>query len=254
MQKIQLFSYYQLKIIAASFFIFLSVTLSGQQERKYIREGNSYYKAAVNDTGFVDTTIMKKAAMSYRKAIEKAPVSYEAKYNLANAMFRLKDYETAEREFKAIRTVSAHDTVKAKIFHNLGNSLLMQGKIKESIEAYKSALRLNPKDIETKYNLAFAQSKLNQMQNQEQNQDNEQEQDQNQNQEQQQQSQGEEKQTQEQQMQEAQMNENKDDDKEQYSKEDAARILEAMQDEEQKLQDKLNKQKQKQKTKSTRDW
>ena len=244
-----------LKVCISGLVFFFAVSLFGQQERKYIREGNSYYKSAINDTGFVDTTIMLKAAASYRKAIEKAPTAFEAKYNLANALFKLKDYEAAEREFKAIRTVSTDDETKAKIFHNLGNSLLMQGKLKESIEAYKSALRLNPKDIETKYNLAFAQSKLNQMQNQDQNQnqDQDQEQDNDQNQQQQQQ-QGQEEQAQEQQMQEAQQNENKDDNEQQYSKEDAARILEAMQDEEQKVQDKLNKQKNKKKSKSTRDW
>ena len=40
----------------------------------------------------------------YRQAIEKAPTSYEAKYNLANTNFKLKAYDMAEREYKAIQT------------------------------------------------------------------------------------------------------------------------------------------------------
>ena len=130
-------------------------TVFGQQERKYIREGNDLYKSAIDDSGRVDSTKMKEAAELYRQAIEKAPTSYQAKYNLANAKFKNRDFEAAEREFKAIQNSISHDTTQAKIFHNLGNTQLMQGKIEESIESYKNSLRRNPKDIETKYNLAL---------------------------------------------------------------------------------------------------
>ncbi len=235
----------------------------GQKERKYIREGNNYYRSAIDDSGRVDSTKMKKAAELYRKAIEKSPTSVEAKFNLANANFKNSDYQAAEREYSAIQRAIVHDTVSAKIYHNRGNSQLMQGKLKESIESYKNALRRNPKDIETKYNLALAQSKLNQMQDQQQNQDQQKEQNENQEQQdqqnQQQQSQQknvEEKQAQEQQMQEAKEDENKDkDEKEKFSKEDAERILEALQNEEQKVQDKLKQQnKSKSRPKLSRDW
>jgi alpha-galactosidase/6-phospho-beta-glucosidase family protein len=136
----------------------------------------------------------------------------------------------------------------------------MQGKLKESIESYKNALRRNPSDIETKYNLALAQSKMNQMQNQPQDQnqqgDDKNEQNQQDKQQQGQEQKVEEKQAQEKQMQEAKEDPNKEkDDKEKFSKEDAARILEALQNEEQKVQDKINKQnKSKSRPKSTRDW
>jgi tetratricopeptide (TPR) repeat protein len=240
--------------------VFSAQTTVAQKERKYIREGNSYYRSAIDDSGRVDSTKMKKAAELYRKAIEKAPTSVEAKFNLANANFKNRDYESAEREFKAIQRAIVHDTVSAKIYHNLGNSQLMQGKLKESIESYKNALRRNPSDIETKYNLALAQSKMNQMQNQPQDQnqqgDDKNEQDQQDKQQQGQEQKVEEKQAQEQQMQEAKEDPNKEkDDKEKFSKEDAARILEALQNEEQKVQDKINKQnKSKSRPKSTRDW
>ncbi|NLK15387.1 MAG: tetratricopeptide repeat protein [Bacteroidales bacterium] len=250
------------KILNIALILLLSATqvAYSQKERKYIRSGNDYYKSAIGDTGQVDTVKMKKAAEMYRQAIEKAPTSYEAKYNLANTNFKLKAYDMAEREYKAIQNTIAHDTISAKIFHNLGNSQLMQGKIKESIESYKNALRRNPNDIETKYNLALAQSKLNQMQDQQQQQQNDENQDNQDNQQDQQQQQGqqqqaEEQQAQEQQMQEAEEKEDQQDDKEKYSKEDAARILEALQNEEQNVQERLNRQKKsKSRPKSTRDW
>ncbi len=250
------------KIINIALILLLSATqvAYSQKERKYIRSGNDYYRSATGDTAQVDTVKMQKAAEQYRKAIEKAPTSYEAKYNLANTNFKLKAYDMAEREYKAIQNAIAHDTISAKIFHNLGNSQLMQGKIKESIESYKNALRRNPNDFETKYNLALAQSKLNQMQDQQQQQQNEENQDnqdnqQDQQQQQGQQQQGEEQQAQEQQMQEAEEKEDQQDDKEKYSKEDAARILEALQNEEQNVQERLNRQKKsKSRPKSNRDW
>ncbi len=252
------------KIISITIILLLSVNqlIYSQSERKYIRSGNDYYKSAIGDSGQVDTVKMKKAAELYRKAIEKAPLTYEAKYNLANTNFKRKDYVMAEREYKAIQSTIAHDTISAKIYHNLGNSQLMQGKIQESIESYKNALRRNPHDIDTKYNLAFAQSKLNQQQNQQQNQQDNQDQENqenNQNQQNKQQSKQqdvEEKQAQQQEAQEAKENdENNKEDKEKYSKEDAARILEALQNEEQRVQDNLNKQKKsKSRPKSTRDW
>ncbi|MDD2564706.1 MAG: tetratricopeptide repeat protein [Salinivirgaceae bacterium] len=243
--------------------IVIAFTLFGQQERKYIREGNELYRSAIDDSGKVDSTKMKEAAELYRKAIEKAPTSYQAKYNLANAKFKNQDYEAAEREFKSIQNSISHDTIQAKIYHNLGNSLLIQGKIEESIESYKNALRRNPKDIETKYNLALAQSKLDQMQNQQEqnqdqnqdeNQDQDQKQEQSQDKKQEQQQSTEEKQAQEQQAEEkqAQADEENNDN---ISKEDALRILEALQNDEQNVQDKLKQQnKSKARPKSSRDW
>lgn len=253
------------KAILPLILITTSQILFGQKERKYIRTGNEKYMSALGDSGQVDTTKMKNAAELYRKAIEKSPSSYQAKYNLANTHFKLNNYEVAEREYKAIQNSIVHDTIGAKIFHNLGNAQLIQGKIKESIEAYKNALRRNPSDIETKYNLALAQSKLNQMQNQQQQQQQNHDQDQNQDnqdnqekqqQQNQQQQESQEQQAQQQDMQETNQEQNNDkDDKDKYTKEDAARILEALQNEEQKVQDNLKKQKKtRTRPKATRDW
>lgn len=137
-----------------------------QKERKYIRSGNEIYYSAIDDSMNVDTALMQKAEVEYRKAIDKKPTSFEARNNLANSLYRQKKYVDAAQEWDELTNINVNQKQKALVYHNLGNSLLMQNKLKESIEAYKNALRNYPSDSATKYNLAFAQSKLKQQKKQ----------------------------------------------------------------------------------------
>ncbi|HET6991741.1 MAG TPA: tetratricopeptide repeat protein, partial [Bacteroidia bacterium] len=123
--------------------------------------------------------------------------------------------------------------------HNLGNSMLQQQKYQESINAYKQALKLKPNDEETRYNLAYAQSKLKkqnpppkQNQNQKNNKQNKNQQRQQQ-QQQQQQQQSQQRQNQQQQQQQQEKNPA-------MSKEEAQRMLDALQDNEKKIRDRMN--------------
>jgi len=122
---------------------------------------------------------------------------------------------------------------KARAFHNLGNSQLMGNKIDESIESYKKALRKNPTDLETKYNLAYAQllkkKQDEQQKNQDKNKDNKDKDEQNQDQDKQDQNKDQQNQNQQQQAQ------NK------ISKENAEQLLQALQNDERDIQDKVKK-------------
>ena len=142
---------------------------------------------------------MKKAAenyqqaeINYRKAMETTPNYDKANYNLGNSLYRQERYEDAGKAFeKVANNQSSSKDLRERAYHNLGNSLLKQDKYKESIDAYKNALKLNPKDMDSKYNLEYARKKMmRQMQQQQQNQQNQQNQDQNQDQQQQQGGQG----------------------------------------------------------------
>ena len=53
---------------------------------------------------------------------------------------------------------------RAKVFHNLGNDMFAQQKLKEAADFYKQSLRENPADLETKYNLAYVQKLLEEQQ------------------------------------------------------------------------------------------
>jgi len=133
-----------------------------QEEYSYTKKGNKQYKKEQ----------YTEAEISYRRALEKNQQSAEATYNLGNALFRQEKYpEALEQYQQVIPNEKISKKQLASALHNTGNALLMQQKIPESIEAYKNSLRINPKDDETRYNLALAQYLLKQQEEQE-NQDN----------------------------------------------------------------------------------
>ena len=96
------------------------------------------------------------AEANYRKAISKDPTNASARYNLGN-LYHNKELtgEALERDSQAAE-IAAEKPLKHKSFHNKGNAYMEQKKYPEAIEAYKDALRNNPNDDETRYNLALA--------------------------------------------------------------------------------------------------
>jgi tetratricopeptide (TPR) repeat protein len=158
-------------------------------------------------------------------------------------------FEEATEKFNELAGRLETPEEKARALHNKGNSQLMQQKIDESIESYKEALRLNPNDLETKYNLAYAQNLKKQQQNQEQEKD--QNKDQNdKGQEDKDQQKSQENQNQENQQQEQNQQQNK------ISKENAEQLLQALQNDERDVQNKVNKEKaaQAQRTRIEKEW
>jgi len=196
--------------------------------RELVREGNKAYNAGK----------VEDADRSYRRALDVDEKSNLATFNLGNALYRQKKYDEAGREFEKAASGTTDKMDKARAYHNLGNSYLQQQKLKESIEAYKQALRNNPNDADTKYNLSYAMNMLKQQEQEQQNQDN---QDNKNNQDQQnpdQQNQD----NQDQQEQDQQQDQKKDEpQQQQISREDAQRLLDAIAQEEKELQEKLQK-------------
>ena len=82
-----------------------------------------------------------------------------ASYNLGNAIYRQKTAGEAKSAFAKAATLSKDHPEKHNAYHNLGNSLMLEKKYEEAIEAYKNALRNNPEDEETRYNFALAKKK-----------------------------------------------------------------------------------------------
>ena len=136
--------------------IALAVTSYAQNERKFVRQGNKYYEMAMKDSSKLDTVQFNKAEIEYRKAIEKKPEDSKWNFNLADALYKQRKFDESAEKFKDIADHSTDKIDKSRALHNMGNSMLMNKKLKESIEAYKQALRNNPKDLETKYNLLYA--------------------------------------------------------------------------------------------------
>jgi len=142
--------------------ILLFFAAEAQSERKHIRKGNKDFKKSQ----------FGNAEVAYRKAINENPDSYAAAYNWADALYKQEKYKEAGVLFDSLSVTSTNLTKKqkAELFHNLGNSLLKSEDFQKSIKAYKNALRNNPVDQDTRYNLAYAQQKLRQQQQQQQQQ------------------------------------------------------------------------------------
>ncbi len=101
-----------------------------------------------------------KAEADYRQAISLNPKDDTAKYNLGNAYYNKEMNDVAMNRFKQAAAVAESKEDKHKAFHNLGNTYMNEKKYQEAVEAYKNALRNNPKDEETRYNLALAKELL----------------------------------------------------------------------------------------------
>lgn len=100
------------------------------------------------------------AEADYREAISLNPKEDTGKYNLGTAYYHRNMNAAAMNRFKQSAAVADTKTDKHKSFHNLGNTYMNEKKYQEAVEAYKNALRNNPKDEETRYNLALAKELL----------------------------------------------------------------------------------------------
>lgn len=166
--------------LTVTFLVALFVATDAQAqkfpERRLVRKGNrSYERLDYN-----------KAAERYQQAIGVCDSCYEATFNLGDALYKQKEYDEAGKIFSALAADSTRsDLDRAQAYYNLGNTLFQQKKYQEALSAFKKSLRLNPADLETKYNYAYTKKYIEDQQQQggggnDQNQDQNQQNDQNQ--------------------------------------------------------------------------
>ena len=211
-------------------------------DRDYLRSGNKLY----NDSLFI------KAEVDYRKALEINPKSTDAMFNLANALLMQQKAKEAMEQYESVSKIEKDKDKLAQIYHNMGVILQSSKQLPQCIEAYKESLRNNPKDNETRYNLALAQKQLKDQQQNQQNQD--QQQQQQQKQEEEKQDQNKDQQEQEQKDQQQQNQQQLQQNKNEMSKENAQQLLNAVMQDEKNVQDKVKKQIQIQGKKLEKDW
>ena len=228
----------------------MSFNSFAQNKKSFLRDGNKLYA----DSSY------NEAEMQYRKSLEKDQDYFNASFNLADAVYKQERYEESSALFDALKDNAPTETDLAKVYHNLGNSLVKEQKLEEAIDAYKSSLRINPKDKDTRHNLAITH-KQKQQQEQENKDENKDEKD-----EQEQDKEGENKEEEKENKEQEQSQENKEqqeekkeskpeEKKEEMSKETAEKMLEAIQQKEKELQEELQKKKVKGKrVKVLKDW
>ena len=217
----------------------VSVNAQQKTDRDYLRSGNKLY----NDSLFI------KAEVDYRKALDINPKSTDAMFNLGNALLMQQKVKEAMEQYESVSKVEKDKSKLAEIYHNMGVILQSAKQYPQCIEAYKESLRNNPKDDETRYNLALAQKMLKDQQQNQQNQDQQQQQ-QEQKEDKQEQNQDQQEQDQKNQQQQQQQQQNKNE----MSKENAQQLLNAVMQDEKNVQDKVKKQIQIQGKKLDKDW
>jgi len=239
-----------------SFVLLILVVLSyGQNERKVIRDGIRAYEEGD----------FSEAEVQFRKAENINQESYEAEFNTGAALYGQEKFEETVKQYQSLLDQTDDEGNTAQIWHNIGNSLLEAQQYAPSIEAYKNSLRKNPDDDDTRYNLAYARQKLKEQQQEEQNQDQQDQdkeqdqQDQQQDQDQQQEQQDQQDQDKEQDQQDQQQDQDQQDQQEaaprEISKEDAERMLNAIQQQEKDVKEKVDKKKAAAaKVKTEKDW
>ncbi len=141
--------------------LLMSITSFAQNKKSFLRDGNELY----TDSSY------NKAEMQYRKSLEKDQDYFNASFNLADAVYKQERYEESSALFDALIDNAPTENNLAKVYHNLGNSLVKEQKLDEAISAYKSALRINPEDKDTRHNLALTTQQKQQQEQQEQEQE-----------------------------------------------------------------------------------
>jgi Ca-activated chloride channel family protein len=222
--------------VAVMLLLLTVLSATAQTDRQYIRQGNKQFR--MGD--------YPNAEVSYRKAIEQNPKNPQASFNLVNALMAQKKDSAAVTQFENASRLETNPLRKAQSFHNIGVICQTHKMYGEAIEAYKNALRLNPNDDETRYNLVLCKHQKQKQDQQKQNQGND----------------DQKKDDQKKDDQKKDQNSDKQDDKKQQeqqkpqmSKENAEQLLNAAIQNEKQTQDKLKKaQQQPQRRANQKNW
>ena len=130
---------------------------SAQDDRRDVRRGNRQFRKEN----------YRAAEIDYRKAVLKDSTSLKAQYNLASALYREQDYDSAA---KALETVGEEGKGSSDYHFNAGDIALARQDYQAAVEYFRQSLLLNPSDLDAKENYTYAKKMLENRQNQ-QNQD-----------------------------------------------------------------------------------
>ena len=254
-------------LINYALLMFISMGSIMSQQNEYeslIKKGNN---------SFEDNTALSE--QNYRKAISYSPEFVKGQYNFSNNLYKNEYYDEALLNQLEASKYAKTRADKHLIFHNIGNILMKKKMCKEAVEAYKNALKNNPKDDESRYNLALAKDcakdeneneKESEGEDEDEDKEKDKEKDENEDQKEEKDQQGDD----EKQNEDQDQKENNKDDKDQkgddkskdekpkekkLSPQQIKNILEAMNQEESKVQEKMNAKKLKGvKLKNEKDW
>ena len=225
-------SLFKRKAVMLMLLLLTVIGAQAQSDRQYVRQGNKQFRLGN----------YAEAEVRYRKAVEKNERNPQANYNLGNALLAQRKDSSAVSQLEMAAKLETAPIRKAQAYHNIGVICQNKKMFGEAIEAYKEALRLNPADDETRYNLALCkrQQKQQQQDQQQQNQN--------------QQKQEQDKKDQQQQQQKQDQQQQKQQQQPQMSKENAEQMLNAAIQEEKQTQERMKKMQQPQRRSLEKNW
>lgn len=145
-----------LTFLSCLVFSYAPVQAQKEQEKEF-KEAEALLSSAENQ---LKNDQFSLGEADYRKAIALNPKDETGKYNLGNAYYGKELNAIAMERYKQAAAMATDKPNKHKAFHNLGNTFMNEKKYKEAVEAYKNALRNNTTDDETRYNFALAKKML----------------------------------------------------------------------------------------------
>ena len=134
----------------------------GQVDRREVRRGNKDFRKENYEMAFQD----------YLRAVEKDSSSIAANYNMANALYRMEQYDQAQQALDRIKDTVVTSVSAADYFFNQGDVALQKKDYQTAVKAFGESLILRPDDLQAKENFIYAKLMLQNQQNQnDQNQD-----------------------------------------------------------------------------------
>lgn len=108
---------------------------------------------------FSEKNLIEAEAL-YRKSISKDSTNIAASYNLANSFYNKELNQEALNQYRSSIKKAKDKTTLHKSFHNLGNLFMKNKDYQNAVNSFKNALLNNPKDDETRYNYVLAKELL----------------------------------------------------------------------------------------------
>lgn len=202
----------------------VTTTCAQENDRFYVREGNRLFR----------DSLFSKAEAKYRKALELNPNAARTLFNLGNAQLMQQNPKEAIKQYESAVALEKNKFCKAQMYHNMGVIMQSSQQYAAAIDCYKNALRNNPHDNMTRYNMVLCQRLLKKSPQQDQQQQNkDQEKDKN--------GQNEKQEKQNKENEQKQEQKKKENDRNKMSEDNAEQLLNAAKQEEKNTQDKVKR-------------
>jgi len=132
------------------FIFFFSASAQALPFRSDLNRGNDLYRQGE----------YSRAEMVYNKILARRSNDQKAKFNLGDALYKEGKYKEGQKVFESLTGEAVAKGLRQKSLYNLGNSFFMQEDYRSAIGAYEEALKLDPRDEDARYNLELAKKML----------------------------------------------------------------------------------------------